>query len=383
MIYKNINPFLLCLGLILLGFVFICMYIPIWDYPDIIRRNERFLSITIDENTKFIIRIFRFLDVGPPSLVNLLNCGIVNTNECIIINDNLFFQRIIFSVTILFISLIVFFTIFIFISFNNITNENILYIQSAFLALSFPGVIYLSTSPTYETLFIFLAIFFIAIYNHPLKYVVLILCYAIDDSETYILIYFLILERIFFLFYKYIKSYYFLIAIVFLLIIYFLNNEIINTIGFFIETQKIQLISNYIFEKQEFINQTIFLRILTPFKSFLIMTPYNFLAPILTVSTLVGILIFFISNNFFTLKTFYNLTFDKHLLYSSLFTLLSIVLLIPTHVNGKYFVFVIPIIYKCLLNKFSFNSILSANFLLLILLIIDLVLFFGLYRLNV
>ena len=67
MIYKNINPFLLCLGIILLGFVFVCMYIPIWDYPDIIRRNERFLLSIIDENTKFIIRIFQKRNLYPPS----------------------------------------------------------------------------------------------------------------------------------------------------------------------------------------------------------------------------------------------------------------------------------------------------------------------------
>lgn len=380
MFTRKINSYFVCLFIIILGIIFICAYLPIWDYPDIIPRNKRFLLELNKDDTTFIINLFKILGIKLPNLTLFSNCYISNSLECWDLNNNHLYFRIIYGISLLLFSLIIFSIILLIVTGinRNFLSNNITYIQSAFLALSFPGTIYLLTIPSHETLYIFFAIFFIALFKHPFKYSILIFCYLIDDAETYVLLYFFLIERIFYFLKKYIISFYFLAGIFFLLIVYILNTDIIRFVGFLFETQKIDQISDIILSKGDYVHDTILLRILIPFKSFMIMTPYYFLAPFFTFFVLLTILIVFFKKISF--KTFSNITFDKHLLFASLITIISVIFMLPTHTHGKYFIFIIPIIYKCLLNKLSFNSIMNLNILFLVFLVLDLVLFFGLFK---
>ena len=380
LINKNSEPFFFCLAITILGILIFSSYIPIWDYPDIIPRNKRIFQELNADKQKFLVYLSSYLNLIMPDLTIVKNCSFDNYSECLHLNNELIWNRLHINFLLLLISIITISTILFFIKiFNkNFMIENDLYLKSYFLAISFPGTIYLITNPIYESLFIYLSIFFILLYNSYLKFLILFLCYLIDNSDTYVLLYFLLVERTFYLISKYNINYYLYITIIFLLITALINTDLLHFIKLFFETDKINQILDNINNKGEYLNSTLILRVFITFKSFLIMTPNYFYAPIFTIFILCTITFLLINNlKFFNLGSFKEISFNQHLLFSSLITQISLVFMLPTHTHGKYFVFMIPIIFIFLMNKYSFSSLIKFNLIGLFMVVIDLILFFG------
>ena len=332
------------------------------------------------DKQRFLVSLSSYLNLIMPDLTIVKHCSFDNYSECLHLSNELIWSRLHINFVLLLISIITISTILFFIKiFNkNFMIENSLYLKSCFLAISFPGTIYLFTNPIYESLFIYFSIFFILLYNNYLKFLILFLCYLIDNSDTYVLLYFLLVERTFYFISKYNINYYLYAAIIFLLTTALINTDILKIIGVFFETDKINQILNNIYEKGEFIHSTLILRVFITFKSFLIMTPNYFLAPIFTIYTLCTITFLLTKHlKLSNLGSFKEISFNQHLLFSSLITQISLVMMLPTHTNGKYFVFIIPIIFIFLMNKYSFSSLIKFNLVGLFMVVIDLIMFFG------
>ena len=376
---KNI---IFCATLISSLIIVFALLLPIWDYADIISRNDRFLK-TENQSLNTLLVALKFIGLYFSDLKEYSNCTYYSENKfCNELQFDLLIERLFFNVKI-YISILCGVYIYVFYKASFIKNpskKDLSSLNLFLLSICFPSSVYFMSGVTFEVLLIPLSILFITTYKSYLKYIVIIISFLIDDNEVFILLTFLIFEKTFNFIRKHFSQFYLFTMLCLVIIFYLLTNEIKIILSFFMETQKLDSIILVIDEKGSYLTNTLILRIFYSFKGLLIATPHHFLAFFFTMSCLFGVLFLIVKN----IKTLINkfkdpikFTFNEHLLLIGVLTQTLLVIIFPLHSYSKYYMFIIPLVLNVLLKKYNFRLLFYYTFLGYLLLILDLSLFIG------
>ncbi len=380
---------------VLLSSIFILVY-PNSLYPDFDNLDRNFRNVidalfsgstivqsrsfggSLEEHNLFIDQLFLTPQLKLIQFLNFYFDVSIIKNKSI---DNIFIKLFFFLVT----ASITFCLIFVddFISNNEENNieNNLIFISS----LLFPGVLMSTTAASSEAVFSVFAIFlFTRIFEKNVNFKQLLFylfifmyCYFLDSGNWLLLLIFIFNITISYSLIKFNKSFFYIIFLMIILFIFLFVNEIIYYLGDFTDSHKIKRIvgdiQNTSIHNREFLDIIKrYLYLLLTLSAILTSTK-NF---VFTSLIFITYLVYTIFMNYYRRRV----TILSHISDYELIVLLNVIFfpfvvvyVLPLHAYGKYYIFLIPIIFKIISIFISLEKLAKLNTIFTILFVINII----------